>query len=156
MAQPVVTWSLNWGNNTAQKLSGKTYRLTPSGSVIDCNTLGVTITTPQFKKLYVTAVKDGNDYGFINDVLVDIEGSNPTGVKLYESSVGAIDSYTFTITASTQLTAGDGIYRIGLYLQDLNNVWNYEYFFITTESDGTHDYIELAGNDDLLMVPVIR
>lgn len=153
MAQPILTWTLNWGNNTAQKLSGKTY-VNPSGTTVDCTQVGVTFqSSVNFNKFYATAVKDGNDYGFVNDVLIDIEGSNPTGIKIHElTSRAAATDFTFTITTS-HLTQGEGQYRIGLYTQGTDGFWNYEYFFVTTEADTTHKQIILSDSA-VLQVPV--
>jgi hypothetical protein len=91
----------------------------------------VTFSSSQhFKKFYATAVKSGNDYGFINDVLVDIRETNPTGVLLYElTERNANVNFSFTINISS-LTFGDGEYRIGLYVQNDDGFWNYEYFLL--------------------------
>ena len=145
MAQPVLTYSLNWGTgNVYQKLSGKSY--TVNGNTVNCSSLSVTFSSSvHFKKFYATAVKSGNDYGFENDILVDIRETNPTGVLLYELSERAANTdFSFTINVSS-LTAGDGEYRIGLYVQDDNGVWNYEYFLISSEGK----YLE-ASNGDIL------
>lgn len=150
MAQPVITYDLTWGTgNVYQKLSGKTYTA-PNGQTVDCSTLTVTFSSSKhFKKFYATAVKDGNDYGFIEDTLVDIRETNPTGVLLYElTSRSANTNFSFTINASS-LEAGDGIYRIGLYVQDNNDIWNYEYFLI--DSSG-NQLVDNNGNN--LQVPV--
>jgi len=91
----------------------------------------VTFSSSQhFKKFYATAVKSGNDYGFINDVLVDIRETNSTGILLYElTERDANTNFSFTINTSS-LTSGDGEYRIGLYVQNDDGVWNYEYFLL--------------------------
>lgn len=152
MAQPVITYNLTWGTgNVYQKLSGKTY-IAPNGQTVDCSTLTVTFSSSKhFKKFYATAVKDGNDYGFIEDVLVDIREINPTGVLLYElTSRDANVNFSFTINTS-QLIDGDGIYRIGLYVQDDDNIWNYEYFLV----DNVNSPLESSDNY-LLQVPVQR
>lgn len=152
MAQPSITYTLTWGaNNIYQKLSGQTYT-NPSGQQVDCNTLGVSITAPSFSKFYATAVKDGEDYGFINDVLVDIEGDNPTGIKIYELTSRTAGTYSFTINANTHLADGEGLYRIGLYIRDNNGTWNYEYFFVPVGSS----YFDLQSSGNHLQVPVIR
>lgn len=150
--QPILTYSISWGtNNTYQKLSGKTY-VAPNGQTVDCSTATVTFSSSKhFKKFYATAVKDGNDYGFIEDVLVDIREINPTGILLYElTSRNANVDFTFTINSSS-LTAGDGLYRIGLYVQDDDNIWNYEYFLV--DSSG-NQLVSEDGYD--LQVPVQR
>ena len=151
MAQPILTWSLDWGNNTAQKLSGKTYTH-PNGQEINCSSVGVTFNSSVgFKKFYATAVKDGRDYGFVDDVLVDIDGENPTGIQLYTlTDRPAATDFSFNINASDLLTTGDGIYRIGLYVQDVNNVWNYEYFFVPVGNDRFQ-----LSDGDILQTPVI-
>ena len=145
-----LTWSLTWGDyNYAQKLSGKTFT-DPDGHVVNCQSVTVTFSSSvNFHKFYATAVKSGKNYGFISDVLVDIEGSTPTGVKLHElTDRTANTSFNFTINASS-LLEGDGIYRIGLYVQDINGFWNYEYFFIPVGDDYFEDSDGL-----LLTVPV--
>lgn len=152
MAQPVITYNLTWGaGNIYQKLSGKTYTA-PNGQTVDCSTLTVTFSSSKhFKKFYATAVKDGKDYGFIEDVLVDIREINPTGVLLYElTSRDANVSFNFTINTS-QLIDGDGAYRIGLYVQDDDNIWNYEYFLI----DSANNPLQSSDNY-LLQTPVQR
>lgn len=150
MAQPVITYDLTWGTgNVYQKLSGKTY-IAPNGQTVDCSTLTVTFSSSKhFKKFYATAVKDGQQYGFINDVLVDIHTQYPTGIKLYElTERNANTNFSFTINANS-FEQGDGQYRIGLYVQDDDGIWNYEYFLITSESD------YLTSNETyLLQVPV--
>ena len=136
MAQPVLTYTLTWGTgNVYQKLSGQNY-VAPGGSTVNCSSLTVTFSSSvHFKKFYATAVKDGNDYGFDNDILVDIRQTNPTGILLYELTDRAANvDFSFTINASA-LLAGGGQYRIGLYVQDDNNVWNYEYFLLTSSGD---------------------
>lgn len=151
MAQPVLTYSISWGTgNVYQKLSGKSY-VAPNGSSVDCSSLTVTFSSSvAFKKFYATAVKSGNNYGFENDILVDIRQTNPTGILLYElTSRTANTNFNFTINSSS-LTGGDGVYRIGLYVQDNNNVWNYEYFLVDTNGN------QLVTSDgDNLQVPVI-
>ena len=152
MAQPVITYNLTWGTgNIYQKLSGKTYTA-PNGQTVDCSTLTVTFSSSKhFKKFYATAVKDGSDYGFIEDVLVDIREISPTGILLYElTSRDANINFSFTINTS-QLIDGDGIYRIGLYIQDDDNIWNYEYFLV----DNVDTPLESSDNY-LLQVPVQR
>lgn len=148
--QPVLTYSINWGTgNIFQKLSGKTY-VSPSGQTIDCSTLTVTFSSSQhFKKFYATAVKSGNDYGFIDDILVDIKETNPTGVLLYElTERNANVNFSFTINTSS-LTSGDGEYRIGLYVQNDDGVWNYEYFLLEANN------LQLEESNNLLLqVPV--
>ena len=150
MAQPVLTYNLTWGTgNVYQKLSGKTY-ITPSGSTIDCSSVTVTFSSSKhFKKFYATAVKSGNDYGFDNDILVDIRQTNPTGILLYElTERNANTNFNFTINSSS-LTAGSGEYRIGLYVQDDDGIWNYEYFLLTSENE------QIESSDNLLLqVPV--
>ena len=152
MAQPVLTYTINWGaNNIYQKLSGKTYVDPTTGKTVDCSTVSVTFSSSvHFKKFYATAVKQGKDYGFINDVLIDIQGSSPTGVKLYElTQRNANVDFTFTINTAS-LTAGDGQYRIGLYVQGDDGMWNYEYFLISSDSK------QLVSSDNYnLQVPVV-
>lgn len=152
MSQPSITYTLTWGaNNVYQKLSGQTYT-DPSGKVVDCNTLVVNVVAPEdFVKFYATAVKDGKDYGFVNDVLVDIEGNNPTGVKIHELNLRDAGNYSFTINATNHLIDGGGLYRIGLYIQQEDGTWNYEYFFVPVG----HDYFDLQNLGDHLMVPVV-
>ena len=150
MAQPILTYTLNWGTgNIYHILSGKTY--TYNGNTVDCSSLGVTFSSSvHFKKFYATAVKSGNDYGFENDILVDIRETNPTGILLYElTSRNANTDFTFTINASS-LTAGDGEYRIGLYVQDDNGMWNYEYFLLDSSENALLDSESLY-----LQVPVV-
>lgn len=151
MAQPVLTYSLTWGTgNIYQKLSGKTYT-NPSGNTVDCSSLTVTFSSSQhFQKFYATAVKDGKAYGFDNDILVDIRQTSPTGVLLQElTQRNANTNFNFTINASS-LTDGDGVYRIGLYVQNDDGIWNYEYFLVTSAHD------QLTSNDNLkFQVPVV-
>lgn len=151
MAQPVLTYSLTWGaGNIYQKLSGNTYT-NAAGNTVDCSSLTVTFSSSvHFKKFYATAVKDGSDYGFENDILVDIRQNNPTGILLYElTERNANTDFSFIINGAS-LTAGAGDYRIGLYVQDDNNVWNYEYFLVTSSGD----FVK-TNDGDLLQVPVI-
>lgn len=127
MAQPILTYNLTWGaGNIYQKLSGKTY-VDPNGQTVDCATLSVTFSaSKRFKKFYATAVKSGSNYGFENDVLVDLT----TGILLYElTERDANVDFTFTINTSS-LVDGDGEYRIGLYVQGDDGIWNYEYFLL--------------------------
>ena len=148
--QPVLTYNLTWGaGNTFQKLSGKTY-ISPSGQRVDCSTLTVTFSSSQhFKKFYATAVKSGNDYGFINDILVDIRETNPTGILLYElTERDANVNFSFTINTSS-LTFGNGEYRIGLYVQNDDGFWNYEYFLLEANN------LQLEESNNLLLqIPV--
>ena len=150
MAQPILNYQLTWGTgNVYQKLSGNTYT-DANGSTVNCASLSVTFSSSvYFKKFYATAVKSGNDYGFDNDILVDIRATNPTGILLYElTSRNANTEFTFTINTSS-LTDGDGEYRIGLYVQDNDNIWNYEYFLV----DVNHNQlVDSQGNN--LLVPV--
>ena len=83
MAQPILTYSLTWGSgNIYQKLSGNNY-VDNNGYTINCSTLTVKFSSSvYFKKFYATAVKDGSNYGFENDILVDIREINPTGILL--------------------------------------------------------------------------
>lgn len=149
MTQPIITYSLNWGNNSAQKLSNNIYE-DPQGNNIDCTKVIVTFSSSLYiKKFYATAVKEGNDYGFINDILVDIQETNPTGIKLYDlNERNANTNFNFTINAS-QLSGG-GNYRIGLYTQTTDGTWNYEYFFITNDDKNVQ-----FNNNDILQVSVI-
>ena len=136
MTQPILTYNLTWGTgNIYQKLSGKTY-VNPNGQTVDCATLSVTFSASKhFKKFYATAVKNGKSYGFENDILVDIQGNNPTGVLLHElTERDANVNFTFTINASSFLD-GDGEYRIGMYVQDDDGIWNYEYFLLGANSE---------------------
>ena len=151
MAQPILTYSLTWGSgNIYQKLSGNNY-VDNNGYTINCSTLTVTFSSSvYFKKFYATAVKDGSNYGFENDILVDIREINPTGILLYELTERAANTnFSFTINASS-FTAGAGDYRIGLYVQDNNGVWNYEYFLVTSSGQ----LIE-TSNGYLLQTPVV-
>lgn len=151
MAQPVLTYSLTWGTgNVYQKLSGKNYTA-PGGSTVNCSSLTVTFSSSvHFKKFYATAVKDGSDYGFENDILVDIRQTNPTGILLYElTERNANVNFNFTINTN-QFTDGSGQYRIGLYVQDDNGIWNYEYFLVDINGKQL-----TASNGDILQVPVI-
>ena len=151
MAQPILTYNINWGtNNIYQKLSGKTY-VDNTGKTVDCSNISITFSSSvHFQKFYATAVKDGKDYGFINDILVDIQGSSPTGIKLYElADRNANTNFTFTIN-SNSFKDGDGQYRIGLYLQNDEGEWNYEYLLISSDSK------QLISNDNYnLQVPVV-
>lgn len=151
MAQPVLTYNLTWGTrNVYQKLSGKTY-LDANGNSVDCSSLQVTFSSSvHFKKFYATAVKSGKAYGFENDILVDIRDTNPTGVLLYElTQRNANVNFNFTINTSSLLD-GDGEYRIGLYVQDDNNIWNYEYFLVTSGGDNL-----VTSDGNYLQVPVV-
>ena len=146
MAQPVLIYNLTWGTgNVFQKLSGKTY-VNPSGQTVDCSSVSVTFSSSRhFKKFYATAVKSGNNYGFENDVLVDLT----TGTLLYElTERDANVNFTFTINTSS-LTDGSGEYRIGLYVQDDDGIWNYEYFLLEANN------LQLESSNNLLLqVPV--
>lgn len=151
MAQPILTYSLTWGtNNVYQKLSGKSY-IAPNGNTINCSSITVTFSSSvHFQKFYATAVKSGNDYGFINDVLVDIRETNPTGVLLYElTQRNANVDFNFTINTSS-LTSGEGEYRIGLYVQDDNGIWNYEYFLLNSSGQKL-----ITSDGYALQVPVV-
>ena len=151
MAQPVLTYSVTWGTgNVYQKLSGQSY-LDASGNTVDCSSITVTFSSSMhFKKFYATAVKSGNAYGFDNDILVDIRQTNPTGILLYELTERAANvDFNFTINSSA-FTAGDGEYRIGLYVQNDDGIWNYEYFLLTSSGN-----ILETSDGDLLQVPVI-
>lgn len=151
MAQPVLTYTLTWGTgNIYQKLSGNTYT-DAAGNTVDCSSVTVTFSSSvHFKKFYATAVKDGSNYGFENDILVDIRQTNPTGILLYElTERNANVNFNFTINTN-QFTDGDGQYRIGLYVQDDNGIWNYEYFLV--DASGT----QLVTSDGYnLQVPVV-
>lgn len=151
MAQPVLTYTVTWGTrNVYQKLSGKSY-VDASGNTVDCSSVTVTFSSSvHFKKFYATAVKDGSDYGFENDILVDIRQTNPTGILLYElTERNANVNFNFTINTN-QFTDGNGQYRIGLYVQDDNGIWNYEYFLVDINGKQL-----TANNGDILQVPVI-
>ena len=151
MAQPVLTYTVTWGTrNVYQKLSGKSY-VDASGNTVDCSSVTVTFSSSvHFKKFYATAVKDGSDYGFENDILVDIRQTNPTGILLYElTERNANVNFNFTINTN-QFTDGNGQYRIGLYVQDDNGIWNYEYFLVDINGKQL-----TANNGDTLQVPVI-
>ena len=152
MAQPVLTYTVTWGTgNIYQILSGKTYT-DPNGNTVDCSSLTVTFSSSvHFKKFYATAVKDGSNYGFENDILVDIAPNGAaTGILLYELTERAANvNFNFTINASS-LTAGDGSYRIGLYLQDDDGIWNYEYFLVSSTGEQL-----VTNNGDNLQVPVV-
>ena len=154
MSQPTLTYSLIWNEyNYAQKLSGKSYTH-PNGYVVDCSYVDVSYSSSvAFKQFYATAVKDGRNYGFVNDIIVDFQGSSPTGVLLHDYASGkGSTNYTFRIYASS-LLVGDGSYRIGLYVQQSDGTWNYEYFFLTTEQDSSHPQFNVK-NGDALQVPV--
>lgn len=43
-----------------------------------------------------------------------------------------------SLISNTTLIQGDGTYRIGLYVQNDEDVWNEYFIFLTTEKDGTH------------------
>lgn len=152
MAQPTLSWSLNWGNNKAEKLSGKTF-VNPSGQSVNCAEVEVSFqSSVDFKKFYATAVKDGLDYGFIDDVLVDIEGAHPTGILIHElTNRAGHTNFTFKIKVNSHLLSGEGLYRIGLYVQQTDGTWNYEYFFVPVGDD----YFDLKVQGDHLQVPVI-
>lgn len=151
MAQPVLTYTVTWGTrNVYQKLSGKSY-VDASGNTVDCSSVTVTFSSSlHFKKFYATAVKSGKQYGFENDILVDIRQTNPTGILLYElTNRNANVNFNFTINVN-QFIDGDGQYRIGLYVQDDNGIWNYEYFLV--DASGT----QLVTSDGYnLQVPVV-
>ena len=151
MAQPILTYSLTWGTgNVYQRLSGKSYTA-PNGNTVDCSSLTVTFSSSvHFQKFYATAVKNGKNYGFENDILVDIRQTDPTGVLLYElTNRNANVNFNFTINVNS-FTDGDGEYRIGLYLQDDNGTWNYEYFLVTS---GGQKLVTKDGK--YLQVPVV-
>ena len=155
--QPILTYNLTWGTgNVFQKLSGKTY-VNPSGQTVDCSSVSVTFSSSRhFKKFYATAVKEGNDYGFENDVLVDLT----TGTLLYElTERDANVNFTFTINTSS-LTGGDGEYRIGLYVQDDDGIWNYEYFLLEANNlqleSSSGEILQVAVNANVsTVVPVV-
>lgn len=148
--QPVLKYNISWGaGNIYQKLSGHTY-INPEGQTVDCSSATITFSSSQhFQKFYATAVKEGNNCGFKNDVLVDIQGDNPTGILLYElTNQDANIDFSFTISASSFLN-GDGDYRIGLYVQNDDGVWNYEYFLLGENSEQLQE-----NNLKKLQVPV--
>ena len=119
-------------NNIYNKLSGNIY-IDTNGNTVNCSSVTVTFSCQvHMKKFYATAVKDGNDYGFINNILVDIRETNPTGVLLYELTERAANTNFNFIINTSSLTAGDGLYRINLYAQNDNGIWNEEYFLIDT------------------------
>ena len=140
MVQPILTYNLTWGTgNVYQKLSGKTYTK-PNGQTVDCSSVTVTFSSSvHFKKFYATAVKSGKDYGFENDILVDIRPTNPTGILLYElTERNANTNFNFTINYSS-FKDGDGDYRIGLYVQNDEGIWNYEYFLVDINNNPIFD-----------------
>lgn len=146
MSQPVIDYSISWGPyNIYSTLSGKTYT-DLYGRTVDCSYVDITYSSIEdFTQFYATAVKDGNNYGFVNNILVDIHGTSPTGVELHAQSNGKANTdYTFRVNAST-FTGGDGVYRIGLYMQKADGTWNYEYLFIPVGSDS----FQLSGNKNL-------
>lgn len=154
MSQPTLTYALLWNQyNYAQKLSGKSYKH-PNGYTVDCSYVDVKFSSDMaFKQFYATAVKGGKNYGFVDDVLIDFQGASPTGVLLHDYANGRASSeYTFRIYSSS-LKDGDGTYRIGIYVQSTDGTWNYEYFFLTTETDGSHPQFNVKGGDPL-QVPV--
>ena len=150
MAQPILTYTVSWGaGNIYQKLSGKTY-VDPNGNTVDCSSLTVTFSSSQhIKKFYATAVKANKAYGFDNDELVDIRTVSPTGVLLYElTNRNADTNFSFTFNTSS-LTDGEGQYRIGLYVQNDDNIWNYEYILVTS----AHQNL-VSSDSYTFMVPV--
>ena len=148
--QPVLTYDISWGvGNIYQKLSGHTY-INPEGQTVDCSSATITFSSSQhFQKFYATAVKEGNNCGFENDILVDIQGDNPTGILLYElTNQDANIDFSFIISASSFFNE-DGNYRIGLYVQNDDGVWNYEYFLLGENSEQLQE-----NNLKKLQVPV--
>lgn len=154
MAQPLLTYRLDWTpyNNPSEKLSTAAPFFRPDGVKVTPNKVDLYFSSSvDFKKLFVTIVKeDGRNYGFIDDVLVDIEGDNPTGILIADYYLNKANvEFSETIDADNHFKFGDGLYRIGLYVQDYDGYWNYEYFFIPTDSD----YFELI-DESLLQVTV--
>lgn len=154
MAQPILSYRIDWTpyNNASHKLSTAAPFYTPEGKLVDPTKVDLYFSSlVDFQKLYVTIVKeDGRDYGFIDDVLVDIEGENPTGRLIVDYYLNKANvEFQVTINANNHFKDGDGLYRIGLYVQDYDGYWNYEYFFITSEGD----YFELV-DESLLQVTV--
>ena len=104
------------------------------------------LTTNEYlEKIYVTVVKDGDDYGFIDDELVDLK----TGVLVIDFEKRTAMTTSVTLNVSKHFIKGGGQYRIGLYAQNIEGFWNYEYYFITINNE-EFDTVD----NETFMVPV--
>lgn len=57
----------------------------------------------------------------------------------YQTNLSANEFHeTEMIIANDMLIQGDGTYRIGLYIENDEGIWNEYYIFLTLEQDGTH------------------
>lgn len=75
---------------------------------------------------------------------------NPTGILLYElTERDANVNFSFTINTSL-LLSGDGEYRIGLYVQNDDGVWNYEYFLLEANN------LQLEESNNLLLQAPVK
>ena len=87
--------------------------------------------TEYLEKIYVTVVKEGDKYGFIDDELVDLE----TGVVVVDYAQQPAASLSVTLDSTNHFRKGGGNYRIGLYAQNADGYWNYEYLFLTVNNE---------------------
>jgi len=73
-----------------------------------------------FNKFMCRCTKDGEPYGReIGFLVQEFNGERPPATIL-----------DFTINAVTAMTEGDGLYRISLYVQDMDGQWNDGQYFL--------------------------
>lgn len=150
MSQPFLQCSLDWTpyNNPAHKLSKAAAAFVNpiNGLTVEPTKVDLLFTLTEYmEKIYITVVKEGDDYGFINDVLVDLT----TGVKVVDYAKQGPASLRATLNTINHFKKGDGQYRVGIYGQNSEGFWNYEYFLVTLQGEYVLDN---TGNN--VMVPV--
>lgn len=130
MGYPNLTFSLSYPNVGQTKLSYNA----------PFNTINVTLSSDtNLNYILVCATKEGQDYGpGMGTYIID------------SSSIAKNTNFSFTINANNHLKGGAGVYRVGMYAQSTDLIWNWEYFFIT--SDGQYFTV---SNGDYLIVPEI-
>lgn len=92
------------------------------------------------KQFYCRATKGDDDWGYDKGELIAEYTNRPGNTQL-----------SFDIIANNHLLEGDGVYRIGLYLQNDNNVWNIEELFLTTERDNTHKVLQTDAQENFMV-----
>lgn len=149
MAQPILQCSLDWTpyNNAAHKLSMAAPFYIPNTQVlVDPRKVDLHFVSNEYlEKIYITVVKEGDSYGFINDVLVDLT----TGIKVVDYSQQPPASLSVTLNSVNHFKKGDGNYRVGIYAQNAEGYWNYEYFFVAFR-----DMPLYTRDEEAFMVPV--
>lgn len=110
------------------------------------NTVSFTISSDNdLVKLIVVAVHESKEYGFIENELVD----RVNGQIILELDNQEAGDYTATINTVNHFTDGEGNYRIGLYAQNSDGIWNYEYFLV----DIDEKFIQ-TNEDKYVLIPV--